>query len=153
MGNTTEKPRRLLRTVLVVSLALNVAVIGGVLGMVVSGRAHDGPPPRMMFNFGPLSSVLDPEDRRAIGHTMRMGGARPLDRAELNGKIEMLAATLRAEPFDADAVHAIMASFKVRSEQVQLQAQDAFLARLAAMSPNERAVLADRLEHKMLRKN
>ncbi len=153
MVNTTAKPSRMLRIVLVASLALNVAVVGGTVGMLASGRAHDGPPQRMMFDFGPLGSVLESEDRRAIGQAMRKGGARPLNRQELDGKIEILAATLRTMPFDADAVHEIMATFRMRSEQIQKEAQGAFLERLTAMSPEARATLADRLEHRSRRKN
>ena len=72
-----SKPHRLWRIVLVVSLALNVAVIGGVAGLAISGRAADGPPQRFMFDFGPLGRVLDPADRRAIGNALRRNGAIP----------------------------------------------------------------------------
>lgn len=152
MGNTS-KPSRMMRTVLVASLALNVAVIGGAVGMFASGRAHDGPPQRVMFDFGPLGSVLEPEDRRAIGQTMRKGGARPLNRDELTDKVDALATALRTMPFDTGTVQEIMASFRMRSEQIQMTAQGAFLDRLAAMSPEARGALADRLERRTRRKN
>jgi hypothetical protein len=42
MDNEKPKPRSLVRIVLVVSLALNVAVIGAVAGMALSGRSHAG---------------------------------------------------------------------------------------------------------------
>uniref|UniRef100_UPI00404842CA periplasmic heavy metal sensor n=1 Tax=Yoonia sp. TaxID=2212373 RepID=UPI00404842CA len=153
MGDAITKPSRMWRTVLVLSLALNVAVIGGAVGIVISGRAHDGPPPRMSFDFGPLGRVLEPNDRRAIGQAMRKRGAQPLDHDEVSEKVADLAMELRAEPFDADAVAQIMGTFRLRSEKIQQDAQVAFLARLAAMTPQARAALADRLENGGRRSN
>tara|TARA_R110002073_G_scaffold250604_1_gene413323 strand:+ start:368 stop:829 length:462 start_codon:yes stop_codon:yes gene_type:complete len=153
MGDAITKPSRMWRTVLVLSLALNVAVIGGAVGIVISGRAHDGPPPRMSFDFGPLGRVLEPDDRRAIGQAMRKRGAQPLDHDEVSEKVADLAMELRAEPFDADAVAQIMGTFRLRSEKIQQDAQVAFLARLAAMTPQARAALADRLENGGRRSN
>lgn len=153
MVNMTTKPGRMWRIVLVLSLALNVAVIGGVVGMAISGRAHDGPPSRMMFDFGPLGRVLEPEDRRAIGQAMRESGARPLKRGELDDKIAQLAISLRTQPFNVDAVSEIMGSFRLRSEEIQMEAQGAFLARLTVMTPQARADLADKLEKKRSRRN
>ena len=153
MVDAMTKPSRMWRTVLVLSLALNVAVIGSAIGMVVSGRAHDGPPQRMSFDFGPLGRVLEPEDRRAIGQAMRKRGAQPLDHDELSEKVRDLATELRAEPFDADAFAQIMGSFRIRSQKIQQDAQTAFLARLAAMTPQARAALADRLENGGRRSN
>ena len=121
--------------------------------MVISGRAHDGPPPRMSFDFGPLGRVLEPDDRRAIGQAMRKRGAQPLDHDEVSEKVADLAMELRAEPFDADAVAQIMGTFRLRSEKIQQDAQVAFLARLAAMTPQARAALADRLENGGRRSN
>lgn len=153
MVNITKRRGRITRIVLVASLALNVAVVGGAIGMLASGRGHDGPPQRVMFDFGPLGSVLDADDRRAIGQAMRKGGSRPLNRQELDSKIDVLATTLRTMPFDVNAVQEIMAPFRVRSEQIQMEAQEAFLSRLTTMSPQARAALADRLQHKPPKRN
>ncbi len=147
MDNPMKQPRRLWRVVLVLSLALNVAVVGAVAGLAISGRANDGPPQRLMFDFGPLGRVLDPADRRAIGNALRRNGAIPLDRSEMRGKIVDFAAALRQDPFDADLVTRELGSFRSRSEQVQQDAQDAFIAHLSSMSPDGRRKLADRLEH------
>lgn len=141
-----SKPHRVWRMVLVASLALNIAFIGGVAGLAISGRAADGPPQRIMFDFGPLGRVLDPEDRRAIGKAMRRDGARPFSREEVNEKVQDLAVALRAEPFDVAAVEILLADFRSRSERVQQEAQAAFVARLSAMSVEARTRLADRLE-------
>jgi len=141
-----KKPNRLMRTVLVISLALNVAVVGAVAGVVVSGRAKDGPPQRIMFDFGPLARVLEPADRRAIGDAMRSNGGSPPSRSENQARLTALAMALRNEPFDAALVSETLGTFRQRAEQVQQDAQDAFVAHLATMSPEARLQLADRLE-------
>lgn len=146
MDNPSKQPLRLWRVVLVLSLALNVAVIGAVAGLAISGRAMDGRPQRITFDFGPLGRVLEPADRRAIGQKLRHDGARPLNRDEMSGKITELATALRAEPFDVDAVSRELGTFRSRSARVQQDAQNAFIAHLVSMSPAERAILADKLE-------
>ncbi len=153
MDNGMKKPSKMWRIILVLSLALNVAVIGGAVGMAVTGGGHKGAPQRVMFDFGPISRVLDPADRRAIGEAMRKGGAPPPSRDEFVGKIKELADGLRADPFDPETVGDIIASFRVRSERVQQQAQSAFLDRLTKMTPQGRAALADRLEKGNRRKD
>lgn len=146
MDNASPQPRRLWRVVFVLSLALNVAVIGAVAGLVLSGRAHDGPPQRIAFEFGPLGRVLEPSDRRAITNSLRRGGAEPIGRAEMRSKVSALADALRSDPFDQALVADLLGGFRSRSERVQEQAQTAFLSHLAAMSQDDRTALADKLE-------
>lgn len=147
MDNPSKKPRRLWRVVLVLSLALNVAVIGAVAGLAISGRAMDGPPQRISFDFGPIGRVLEPADRRAIGHSLRTQGPKPFDRAEMREKMAGLVTALRSEPFDSEAVSREIGSFRKRSDEVQQNAQNAFVAHLASMSAEARAKLADKLEN------
>lgn len=146
MDNPSKKPRRLWRVIFVLSLAVNIAVVGAVAGLAISGRVFNGPPQRIMFDFGPLGRVLEPVDRRAIASSLRRDGTKPFDRAEMRGKIADLAAVLRMEPFDAEAVLRQLRAFRSRSEQVQQDAQAAFVAHLAAMTPEARIALAERLE-------
>lgn len=147
MDNPRKTPRRLWRVVLVLSLAMNVAVIGAVAGLAISGHAMNDRPQRIMFDFGPLERVLEPEDRRAIGRKMRNEAVRPFDRAEMHGKMIDLAAALRADPFDAAAVSRELSAFRSRSERVQETAQNAFISHLVSMTPAARANLADKLEN------
>ncbi|MEJ6745601.1 MAG: periplasmic heavy metal sensor [Yoonia sp.] len=146
MDSEKSKPRSLLRTVLVVSLALNVAVIGAVVGLTLSGRSHAGPPQRMSFEFGALGRVLDRDDRRAISEAMRRNGPRPLSRDAVKLQLGAIAEALRAEPFDPDTLTGLIAELRNRSTRVQQNAQTAFVAHLTAMSADERATLADKLE-------
>lgn len=146
MDNPKKQPRQLWRVVMVLSLALNIAVVGAVAGLAISGRINDGPPQRLMFDFGPVSRALDPSDRREIGHKMRRNGARPHDRDEQRAKLSDLAAALRSEPFNVERVAQELNAFNSRSEKVQQDAQAAFLAHLASMSKEARVRLADRIE-------
>ncbi|MFT5648686.1 MAG: putative membrane protein [Yoonia sp.] len=146
MDNKKSKPRSLVRIVLVASLALNVAVVGAVAGLALSGRSNDGPPQRMSFEFGPLGRVLDRDDRRAISAEMRRNGPRPLSRNARQMQFDAIAQALRADPFDPVMLTELIGELRNRSTRVQLNAQTAFVAHLAAMSASERAELADKLE-------
>lgn len=147
MDNKTKKPHRIWRIVLVVSLALNIAVVGGVAGMAISGRTAGGPPQRIMLDFGPLSQVLEPADRRAIGQKLRKDGNRPFDRDEMREKIDAFANVLRREPFEAALIAQELGAFRARSDKFQQDVQTAFVAQLGAMTPEARAVLADKLDN------
>lgn len=147
MDNPKKQPRQIWRVVMVLSLALNIAVIGAVAGLAISGRAKDGPPQKIMFDFGPVSRALEPSDRREIGDRIRRTGTKPFNREEQRANIVDLAAALRQDPFDVDLVARELNTFHARSEKVQEDAQAAFLAHLASMSNEARMHLADRLEN------
>ena len=148
MDNTSQKPNRLMRGVLVGSLALNIAMIGAVGGFAYKMRHADAAPQRIMFDFGGIARVLDHDDRRAIGERLRRDGPRLAPRQNQRQKMQVLAEALRAEPFDVARVSEIMESLQQRSRNVQANAQAAFVAQLAAMTAEERAEIADRLERR-----
>jgi len=142
-GNTASRGWRV---VLVFSLALNLLIIGALVGTSLSGRGKDNAPQRVSFEFGPLGRALDKQDRRAIGQAMRRDGARVPSRDAMKQRAGELAAALRADPFDPDQVSALMSVLQDRSRSVTASAQTAFVAHLVAMTPEKRAALADRLE-------
>ena len=75
--NPSPKSSRLwVRVLLVVSLALNLLVIGAVAGVIIKGGPfkHGGPPHMAQGGVGPLTQALSKEDRRAIGREMRQKG-------------------------------------------------------------------------------
>lgn len=148
MDNTSQKPNRLMRGVLVGSLALNIAMIGAVGGFAYKMLHADAAPQRIMFDFGGIARVLDHDDRRAIGERLRRDGPRLVPRQNQRQKMQVLAEALRAEPFDVARVSEIMESLQQRSRNVQANAQAAFVAQLAAMTAEERAEVADRLERR-----
>lgn len=151
----TKRRDRVLRVVLVVSLALNLLVLGVVAGGVMKGV--------QMHRAGPASGMRAPDlrdlwlampeevrrdmrqadgPRNAEGHAAR----REERRAQAAARQEALVALLRAPEFDAQAFSDIlMAEHNERAERIA-GAHQAFVARVSALNAPERAAVADRLQ-------
>lgn len=142
-------PSRLWRIVLVLSLALNLAVVGVVVGAAASGRWGDGPPRSFDLGLGPLSRALAPEERRAIGRRLRED--RSLRSFDLRERVNRVVATLQAEPFDPDALRGLLAEQNQRIATVQATAQEVILEQIIAMTPERRRAFADQLLEEMSR--
>ncbi|SHI64114.1 periplasmic heavy metal sensor [Wenxinia saemankumensis] len=144
----TPPPRRRLRlsrVVLVLSLALNLLVAGLILGAVLRGNPPGGRP-GVELAVGPLLDALPPERRDGIRARLRGDDdLRRFDRGARREAMRAFAGALTAEPFDPDAVEALLAAQGARLRGLQDAAQDAFLAELAQMGPEERAAYARRL--------
>lgn len=142
-----------MRWLLIVSLALNLAVLGMIGSWWLTwGPHHRHQMPRMEQVGGPLTRALVHEDRRAIGRALRAayrqeGDTRGVQRARFD---EMIAA-LRAEPFDAEAVAAQMAAQRATLQERLNLGQTLLLERLSAMEPEARAAYAERLEAELRR--
>lgn len=137
------------RVLLGVSLTLNLLVIGLAVGAALRfggpGTA-DRPPPSIGAT---LYRELPREDRKAMRSAMKSPEkARKSDR---KAEARRLGDALRAQPFDVDAVQSVL------SEQAQARAdwqggvQQAWLARVTAMSDAERSDYADRLQKALTR--
>ncbi|EAR49427.1 hypothetical protein OG2516_15209 [Oceanicola granulosus HTCC2516] len=135
---------RVMRIVLLLSLALNLAVVGLVAGAALSGKRFA--PPRYDLSLGPIGAALSEEDRRAIGARLRDQPGLPSGPRARRRMMEEMLAVLRSDPFDPAPLAEAMAQHRARSAAVLEAGQAALLERLAAMSPAERAALADRLE-------
>lgn len=142
-------PSRLWRIVLVLSLALNLAVVGVVVGAAASGRWGDGPPRSFDLGLGPLSRALAPEERRAISRRLRED--RSLRSFDLRERVNRVVATLQAEPFDPDALRGLLAEQSQRIATVQATAQEVILEQIIAMTPERRRAFADQLLEEMSR--
>ncbi|MEM7731959.1 MAG: periplasmic heavy metal sensor [Pseudomonadota bacterium] len=157
--NPTPKSRPWVRILLVVSLALNLLVIGAVVGFVIKGGPglhngkRGGPPSMATGGVGPLTQALSKEDRRAIVREMRQrmrdsGWDRQAHRQSLNRMV----AILEARPFDADAFGVELQITVERMQGNLSEASGALLNRLADLSDDERAAYAARIRDKMARK-
>ncbi|MBL9074109.1 periplasmic heavy metal sensor [Tabrizicola sp.] len=132
-----------------IALALSVALNLGVAGLAVGAWLGDGPHrgmPRDM-SFGPFTEALDEDDRRAIRKALleRLGEFRE-QRAAARAEFETLLATLRADPFDPEALKAALEALEARNAQRLDLGRSLIETRLIEMSPSERAAFADRLE-------
>lgn len=147
MADAFPRPRRdrILRIVLVVSLALNLAVAGLAVGMAL--RGHDGRPPRGFdMSLGPIGQALAPQDRAAIRDSLRQRGDLSGPRSNRQEDLDALLAALTRQPFDEDAMRIALATPVDRMSQLQASAVSALADRIGAMTDGERAAFAARLE-------
>jgi uncharacterized membrane protein len=134
------------RWLLIASLGLNLLVAGVVVGNMVAGPMG-GRPPAVELALGPFARALEPQDRRAIARDLfDRADLRGMGRNERRADLAELAAALRAEPFDRDAVSAIMVRQRDKVRGLETAVEGAVLDRLAAMTAEERAGFAERLE-------
>jgi uncharacterized membrane protein len=147
-GPTTS---RWLKPALIVSVALNLAVAGLVLGAWL-GDGHRGGMPRDM-SFGPFSEALSDQDVRALRKSlMDRAGEFSSSRKASRAEFETLLASLRAEPFDPEALKSALAAIETRNaERLQL-GRSLIETRLIEMSPEDRQAFADRLERGLKRR-
>jgi uncharacterized membrane protein len=146
---TTMRDGRLMRSLLVASLALNLLVVGLAAGWALrhAGGAH---PSRLDMAGGPLTRALSTEDRHEIGQQMRAAWREADDgRGDLRDSYDALLADLRAVPFDPARVSARMRQHRERFAVRFEMGQEVLVTHLAAMSPADRRAYADRLEERI----
>ncbi len=143
MDRNTDAPRtsRGMRVVLILSLGFNLLVVGLVAGLWLS----EGPPGRA---GGPPGAdfvrALPEADRAALFRDLR--AERRAARAAQADAAARLLAVLRADPFAPAALSEVLGGIEAQGQAVRLAGQRALVERVAAMSAEERAVYADRLE-------
>ena len=141
---TKSGPRRLWKIVLVCSLALNLAVVGLVVGTVASGRVGDGPPRSFDLGVGPLAQALNQQERREVGRELRQ--ARVLRDINPRARANEMSAIIAADPFDPDALRAIFATQRNEVSRVQERAQEVLFNLISDMTPERRAEFATQIE-------
>jgi uncharacterized membrane protein len=138
-----------MRWLLVVSLALNLMVVGLAAGSAWhgGGKLSGHHPSRLGKIGGPLTRALSKEDRNEIGREMRAAyRSRQDERSQQHSLMQSLIDDLRRSPFDREAIADHMAAQRdILQERVSL-GQSILLDRLATMSPEDRAAYADRLK-------
>lgn len=142
----TQKPRRLWQVIFALSLAMNVAVVGVVVGLGAREKGRGMSPRGFDMALGPIGRALDHEDRRAIGDMLRndpalRGGGREQSREIIDSFVEVL----RSSPFVEDDLAAVVVSANSRADRVQDAARAALVKRISDMTDADRAALADRI--------
>lgn len=136
---------KVLRIVLAISLAINLAVAGLAIGVMM--RDQGGRPPRdFNMSFGPVGKALAPDDRAAIREALRSAPDLPPPPPRGTAALSGLINALTAEPYDAQALHAAILEPADRLVKVQAVAAQALADRIDAMTPQERQTLAARLD-------
>ena len=145
------KPGRWMRVALVASLAVNLAVAG-----VVAGAVWRGKDPRHANVTRDLAMVyaraVDPSDRRSLMRAMRarLDENRP-SRAARRADYVTALDLVRATPFDPDALRRQLHDQSQRAQSRVVVGQDVLVRYLAALSAQDRAAYADRLEQELSR--
>ena len=149
------RPPRWMTVALVVSVAVNLLILGLVVGASF-GHDRDDMRTRMagMRELGatPFVMALEPRDRVALGRALARE-AEPLrtNRAELRQRFEALLSALRAETFDRASVERLIADQRTAASRRQEIGEAALLQFLEEMSPAERRAYADRLDRSLRR--
>ena len=137
-----------MRVALVTSLALNLLVLG-IVGGAVLKFGRDGPS-RAGFlpgDYGPYSRAMSESDREALRAAYRAEAPRLREnRAAVRQGFRELQDALRADPYDHARVVAVVEAQQARVQDHAALMRGLMLDRVAAMSPEERAAFADRLE-------
>lgn len=144
---------RAVRIALILSLALNLLIIGLVVGalLAVGPRSgSDGDPRLRALGLGPFALALSREDRTAVQGRIDRDAFRA-ERRALGASLVALREALLAEPFDRAAADAALARSRGSAEALQAQGHAALLDQIEAMSADERAELAQRLERALRR--
>lgn len=149
----TGRPGRGTRILLAVSLALNLLVLGLLVGALLRGGlgGHPGDPraPASLRALGatPFLLALDEADRdRLLADARGRGEDLRANRAALRDGVDAMVRTLRSEPFDAGTFRRLAADQRRAAAARQALGEDLLLARIEAMSPEARMAYADRLE-------
>lgn len=136
-----------MRIALILSLTLNLLILGIMGGAMLAHGGRDDPRRVRDIGFGPYTDALSPEDRKALRDAFLK--AKPdfrASREEARSDVAALAAAIRAEPYDRGAVEAVMASQAARIEDRLQLGRGLLLDRLDAMGAEARTALAERME-------
>lgn len=144
----TKGSSKLVRTLLILSLGLNLLVVGAGVGMFFAGDKADKPPRSRDIGFGPYTRALSDDDRKALRSALVQNERdTKLGRGAMKKSFDDLLGALRADPFDPDAVNAVFdAQLNVMTQRQRLGMQ-IMANRLVQATPDERAAFADRLEN------
>jgi uncharacterized membrane protein len=141
-----QRPRPIL---LVVSLALNLFLIGTVVGGLVVGqrlRAIRPPPERGGPALWAAARGLSPEHRDAYREVLRGEGGEVRAKLRAAREARMQAwKTLGQEPFDADAVRQRLAAARTQDAAARQELEERLVAFAAGLPDDERARLAQGL--------
>lgn len=145
--------RRWVKPLLFVSLAVNLLIVGIVVGWSFSDGRKDRPQ-------GPIRGVLGEPFVRALPDTARQAIRRDIEnergrisesRDVLRQRFQAFLEALRNEPFQPDNVTRLLQEQRQVGILRQEFGEELLLRRLSEMTPAERSAYADRLERELRR--
>ena len=152
-----RKCPRWIRVSLFVSVALNLLVVGMVVGAAVRNDGRHGRPAELGAGadagLGPYAQALTRPQRQALGDAFAKQAPRLRENTTaLRAQIAEMLTLLRATDFDPAAFAASMDSAQARLSERQNLALGAVVDQVGQMSAQERTEFADRLERSFKRK-
>lgn len=145
------KSGRGLRIALAVSVALNLVIAGAGVGAFMRSHADGGREDMVReLGFGPFTEALSREDRRTLRHSFlaKAPDVRNIKRQRRDDAMAVLG-TLRATPFAPDNLTTLMDAQHQRMARQLMLGQEVLRDFLIAMSPEDRAAFAGRLEERL----
>jgi uncharacterized membrane protein len=137
-------------------LALNLVFVGIFAGAALrhSGdkRGWDRKSEMSRSSGAPFVRALAQDDKRALRRALKERSAGLPNREARRVSQQQMIEVLRAETFDADAIAQLFAEQTEVAAQMSGMAQAAWLELVGAMSEQERAEVADRLEEQLMRR-
>lgn len=156
MDEVTQRPQtrtpRPMKIVLGLSLALNLAIAGLVLGAVVLHKTPNdgdrlGPSERInaLRSLGPLAGTLSRDERRSLMDQMGGRAAMTEARRGIAAGHREVEAALRSDPFLPEAMIAALSIQRGYLAELQNSGHRALVDLIADMPPERRIELADDL--------
>ncbi|WP_372840693.1 periplasmic heavy metal sensor [Phaeovulum sp.] len=141
-----------MRIALVVSLTVNLLVLGVLVGGAIGIARHEPRPAISDITLGTFTEALSAEDREAlrVAAEAESLGLREMHRASREDYLALIEA-VRAEPWDEAAARRAITAYGVRSKERIDAGERLMLERLADMGPLARRAFADRLEDALRR--
>jgi len=161
-----SKTRRWPRVLLVISLTLNLLILGLIAGAWYGNHrtgavelsrgerdlSREERGAMRDLGFGPIAGALDRRDKRAIGRAFRARtGSLSENRKTLAKEFQAMLAALRAEPFDPELLKDQLGTKFARQQERSEVLRGLLLERISQMSAEERRVFADRIERSVRR--
>ncbi len=142
-----------IKILLGVSLATNLALVSFVGGAFMRSGGGPGraPAPGLGAFGAPYMMALPRENRRAVLRDLRASREGLPNRQERREKFQNVLNSLRATPFDVEALRQVVTEQAEVSVWVQQRAQTAWLNTVAAMSDAERLDYAEEVENLLRR--
>ncbi|WP_424926443.1 periplasmic heavy metal sensor [Amaricoccus tamworthensis] len=143
MNTDTPKSRRWIKWILIVSLGLNVTVLGLALGLLLKGP----PPPKRSLSISWSNAETLPEPYRE-NLTTQIRELKPdweTFRETMSERRQAVADALIAEPFEIEAVRAAFAADRSVRDELQNQGTELLLDQITLMTADERTAYAENL--------
>lgn len=153
MDDPAQPRRRRTGVFLGLSLALNLVIVGAIVGLLLFARGGDPERPGAELRAAgrlPVAAMLPPEARKQLRAGLRESGGRDksADRGAWRAQAEALDAALRADPFDPARVTAALAERRALRDSRAAEVDLVLVEVLAGLSPEQRAGFADRMQRR-----